>query len=575
MKPTARKHLRSLLGIGGGIAGLLLCAASADAAGPVVLKLAKGTGGGYGEYGGPGNEQPALTSYTKDGKQYVIVTYMSSDVEEGLGPWQCKCTSLELSADKAPTILADQVYLTKNGNSDRPCNHPAIINDGKRAIWTWGYAENGGSTETYVQGIDEMCQPVTDVVRVSNNNGNNNGAPDLIDAGSGYLVVGYYSNGDQQTYVRGVSLQEGGGLELSPTFRKTVVTPSNIGRPTMAVVSADRALVCAAQGDNRPPEDGVACTLFNPMDGTVYWSEIVAASQPGQKIYMNQPSLAKIGPGRFALETIESSGQGKNTNVKGGSKAHIYILEPSDIGPNVRAHQDGIGVYQTHSAVFAGAYGQDGRTFLAHFEAAITGSGVPAVTFASYDSAAQKLLIDTVKDQWVVGPTMSDSGYLANIYGANPNTQGRDFMRAISNVPNPGDGVEGGFMPEVKSFWVLPYAGMDGSAPEEDKNALFVSFVPGHTNVPVDPESPTVVEPGSAPPPPSDPTTTSSTGSGSGATSSSSGGNGATDDPSNLGSTAPSGCACEAAGSDAPSSGIASMMALGLAALVVARRNRS
>ncbi len=574
MSSKTLRRFRSLLGIGGGLAAML-GAATADAAGPVVIKLAKGMGGGYGEDGGPGNEQPALTSFEKNGKRYVLVTYMSSDVDQGLGPWQCKCTSLELSADSAPKVVADQVYLTKNGNSDRPCNHPAITNDGEYALWTWGYAQNGGSTETYVQALDEMCNPMTPDVRVSNNNGNNNGAPDIVDHGNGYLVVGYYSNGDQRTYVRGVSLQKGGGIDLEPTFRKTVITPSNIGRPAMVVVSPDRSLVCAAQGDNRPPEDGVACSLFNPMDGTIYWTEIVAASDPANKVYMNQPSVAQLGPGRFALQVVESTGQGKNTNVKGGSKDHVYILEPSDLGPNVRSHSEGIGVYQTHSAIFSGAYGEKGEIYLGIFEAAITGSGVPAITFASYDSAAQKLLVDPIKDQWVVGPTNADSGYLANIYGANPNTQGRDFMRAIANVPNPGDGVDGGFMPDVKSFWILPYAGMDGS-PDEDKNALYVSFVPGHTNKPVSPEAPTVVEEGS-PPPPSETTTSTGTGATTGATTGaggSTGSNGADDGQGDLGPTAPAGCACEAAGTDTNTSAIGGLAAVALG-LAAARRRRS
>jgi MYXO-CTERM domain-containing protein len=553
------------------LAALVAAAAPAGATGPAVLKIAPGVGGGEGEYGGPGNEQPALTAFEKNGKRYVVLAYMSSDVDDGLGPWQCKCTSLELSPTTAPTVVADQVYLTQNQNSDRPCNHPAIITDGEYAIWTWGYAKNGGSTETYAQVLDETCQPVTDVVRISNNDGNNNGAPDLLDAGDGYLSIGYYSNGDQRTYVRGVSLQKGGGVELEPTYRTTVVTPSNIGRPTMVTASEDRALVCAAKGDNRPPEDGVECAYYNPRDGELYWREVIAASQPNDHIYMNQPSVTKLGPGRFALHVIESTGQGKNTNVKGGSRSHVYILQPNDETAGVKAHAEAVGVYQTHSSIFAGRYGDKGDTYLGIYEAAITGSGVPAITFASYDSAAQQITIDAAADQWVVGPTNADSGYLANLYGANPGKQGRDFMRGIADVPNPGDGVAGGFMSEVKTFWVLPYAGMDGTEGEY-KNALYLSFVPGQTNIPVENETPTVVTPGEpATPDPSASATTSASTTTS-ATSGAGAGPSATDDGS-LGPTASSGCACEAGGRGAPRGSIAALVALALG--LVLRRKKS
>ena len=47
--------------------------------------------------------------------------------------------------------------------------------------------------------------------------------------------------------------------------------------------------------------------------------------------------------------------------------------------------------------------------------------------------------MDRVRDdEWVVGAYNGDSGYIANKYGQNPNTQGRDFLRCIGNVPNPG-----------------------------------------------------------------------------------------------------------------------------------------
>ena len=390
----------------------------------------------------------------------------------------------------------------------------------------------------------------------------------------GYFAAGYYDNNDARTYARGLVVNNG---QLENSYLNVVVNPSNIGRPAMWT-SGDNTLLCAAKGDQRPPEDGVACAYYNSQSGELYWkNEVVAASEPANQIYMNQPSLALIGPGRYALQVTESTGMGKNTNVKGGSKTHIYILEPTVDGPGVKAHMSGIGVYQTHSAIVAGKYSDAGQPFVGLFEASITGSGIPAVTFLNYDSAAQQFgSVDTIKNQWVVGATPSDSGYLANIYGANPGDQGRDFLRGIGDVPNPGDGVSGGFKSEVKSFFVLPYA---GKGPDDEKNGLYLSFVPGHTNVPVTPQPPEEVPPEEVTAGATGGSTVASSvasvGSGPATTSSSSGGQGGAngDEPGQISPSANSGCACSTEGSSS-STPLGGLLALGLGLVAFSRRRK-
>src|SRR6185503_11273119 len=120
---------------------------------------------------------------------------------------------------------------------------------------------------------------------------------------------------------------------------------------------------------------------------------------------------------------------------------HLYVLQPTETGPGVKGHYDGglIGSYQTHSSLIAGAYGLDGLPKLALMEAPITGNGVPLFTFIDYETAAEQFkTMDLAMNQWVLGPTVADSGYMANIYGNNPNDQGRDYMRGIGDVPNLG-----------------------------------------------------------------------------------------------------------------------------------------
>ena len=79
------------------------------------------------------------------------------------------------------------------------------------------------------------------------------------------------------------------------------------------------------------------------------------------------------------------------------------------------------------------------------------------------------------------------SGKLANLYGQNPNTQGRDFLRCLADVPNPGFGQPTGYLPNVKTFFVTPH---HGRIPGEDKNSMWLSFVPGHTSEVVTPDPP-------------------------------------------------------------------------------------
>lgn len=551
---TQTKRTSSLIVAGLGAACALASRApSAWALAPKVLTIAPGRGGDAAQNGGAGNEQPTVVSVTDDaGQRYVVVIYMSSDVDaaQDLDPWQCKCTSVRLSPSSPPEIVADQVYLTKNQGTNRPCNHPFAATDGKRIVWAHGHNENGGNTQTYAQAIDFMCNPLGDAVMISDAGSNaQQGAPEIRFLSGDRFVAGYYHDGndDDHTYVRGLRLTADDTIEAS--YRVAAVDDTAIGRPTIAT-HGDKALVCAPRGDNRPPEDGVACAWIDAVTGAVHWRDkVIVPSEPANQIYMNQPSLAPLGNGRFALQVIESTGQGKNGNAKGVSRVHLQVLEPSDVdGPGaagLKGKVSNVGAYQTHTAIISGRYGEKGEIFAGLFEAPITGSSLPVISFFGYDAAGQHWNpFDAGRDRWIVGANAGDSGKLANQYGANPGKQGRDFMRGIGDVPNPGAGVSGGWMSEVKSFFVLPYAGKRSG---ETKNALFLTFVPGETLVAVEaPEPPDVL-----------PDSTGET---------TSGGNHAGPSPDDL-----SGCTCGVAGSSGEADGAALG---GVALLWLARRRR-
>ncbi len=455
------------------------------------------------EQGGPGNEQADATWVTVGDKVYVVTVYMSSKVSDEDGPWQIKCSSVEMGPSGQPTVVADQVQLTAY-DGERPANHPRLAADmmtGQSVMLFGSDGVNGpqANVQTYAVTIDHMCNMTSDVVRVSNNNNNNEGAPDILCHGNGYCTGGYLSTGGTDTsFALGLQVVDlGGSYSVERTWLKGVVTPANIGRPALASSDPNTALFCAAKGDNRPPEDGVQCAMLNTMDGTIMYKQIIAASQPGEKIYMNQPTVGALEFGRFAVHVLESSGQGKITNDKGSNITHDYVIEPQVDSFLIKDHKSMLGSYHTHSAICAGAYGLEGKRSFGILGAPITGNGQPSFQLVSYDGTTG-MAQDATQNKWVVG-WYADSGKLANMYGQNPNTQGRDFLRCTGDVPNPGFGQPNGYLPHVKTFFVTPHAGrIDG----EEKNSQWLSLVPGWTSevvTPAPPADPASINPGPNP----------------------------------------------------------------------------
>ncbi|MFO0550596.1 MAG: hypothetical protein U0271_19535 [Polyangiaceae bacterium] len=471
-------------------AAALLAPTPAGAVPSVVLQLANGQDAGpQSEYGGPGQEQPTSVWVEDGGKIYVVTIYMSSKVSGDDGPWQCKCSSVELSSDAAPTIVADQVQLTKN-NGDRPCNHPKAASNGKSVVWLYGTDTNNANTQTYVSAVDHMCQPIMEPKKISANNNNNEGAPDIAYNGENYFTGGYLSTGENDISIAvGLHLVDlgGGQVTVEKTYSKNVVTPANIGRPTITAASPDRSLFCAAKGNNRPPEEGVQCAWMDAITGDIMFKQIIAPSQPGQKIYMNQPTVMTLENNYFALHVLESSGEGKTNNKKGSNTAHDYIITPGADAFVIAAHEVGLGNYPTHSSICSGAYGPDGEVHFASFGAAVTGNGQPLLQFFRYVNSIES---DPTHNTWVAG-WYADSGKLANLYGANPNTQGRDFLRCTGDIPNPGFGQPNGFLPSVKTFFAVPHA---GRIPGEEKNSQWLTFVPGWTSEPITADPPADVK---------------------------------------------------------------------------------
>jgi MYXO-CTERM domain-containing protein len=579
-------HRISLLALSALGLGAILVPSSAHAEGPLVMNLAKGTGGPTTENdkalknAGPGTEQSYPAAVAMGDKTYIVTLWMSSDVTGNDRPWEIKCSSVEIDKTTGMKLVVDSKQLTKgDGNSDRPANHPVAAVDPKTKNIVWVYGSDVGSNNVHTMAgvIDAQCNELSKPIKISQDNNQNEGAPEIDVNADGTFTTGYLSGGNNVIAV-GLSLI---GTTLKQNFHTNVINPANIGRPVMAAMAPDRTLFCAAQGDQRPPEDGIACAVINSVTGDiVVKSKIVAASNPNQKIYMNQPQVARLDNGLYALTYVESNGGGKNSNNKGSSISHVMVLSANDAGIDVKTDKKAVAASQAHPSICSSAYGTSGERALSVISSPITGQGTPTMQMAYWDSANTAIRADKT-DLWNIG-FVGDSGHLANIYGQNPHTQGRDFLKCIGDVPNPGYGVAGGFMPTVKSFIVAPNS---GRTPGEPKNGLWLSVIPAQTDKPAPPTDPTEVP-------------QAGTGGGVNPTGGSTNPTGGSTDPTG-GATDPTGgntnpppsdnptggdgfvqqgngCACSVPGGESSGQGnLALVAAAGLAVAVISRRKRS
>jgi hypothetical protein len=463
----------------------------------------------------PGFEQ---TTVVHNKGRIVMITMQATQVQ-GEGPVQCSCTAYDLKADGPPKQVVPLTKLTHLGQGERTCNHPkAIADEAGNIVWMYGSDSNSNRVNTYAGIINDKCEQLAAPQMVNISRNANDGAPDIVyngkDAsGASIFTAGYYSDGggtptpgfpgEGGRYSVGMGLKvtgAGPSATLTRTWIEQVISPTDIGRPTIAAASLTRSMFCAPEGPNRP-SNNVACALVDstaPATPTTpattpstaarnVWRNSVALGDDKTRTYFNQPTIAKLSNNRFALMTAETNAMGKNGNVKGSNLSHMFMLEQNGDNVTVNSAQiKGAAVHQTHPTICTGGYSDNAAPAVAVFSAAPTGIGRAAMQLVKYDDKAKAFNADTTNDMW---PTAwyGDSGHLSNWYGRNPGNQGRDFLRCIGGVPNPGHGVPNGYQSNVKTFFV---GAVHGRVPGDAKNSLFLSLVPGESDVKLSPQNP-------------------------------------------------------------------------------------
>jgi LPXTG-motif cell wall-anchored protein len=542
------------------------------------------------------NEHGVLTKYRDANGDLILQSvWMSGNVSEALGYWQGMCTSIKMTED-GPEVLASNVMISDYTGGNRNFNRPSIAGFGIRHASGEGVvlvafgsdsADLGAETDTtrtYVKAINERCQEIAPAQQISDTNDDDNGGsgpgvvmkavPSLEDPlviTGGWAAFSSFRNGNGgEVYGYGVHVttdpnsMPANQVVVDLAWRNIAYSNLNIARQSLTMgkqwtrevgetAGGDPGLLVIGgpYGNDRPPSEGVVAVGLDPETGTKMTETfIVEEASDTQDYYPNDVTVAQ---GQFDSQIVfsynVSNGAGANSDEKGSSTTTIETL---DIDANYNfSPQHKLEVVegftnQTHSTMCTGLAGEVNDTSdldksIALISASPIASGqgqIALLHFGSQDNITK--YFDNIISE------SSDSGMQSNLYGDNPQNQGRNTMHCIGDIENPGWHVEGGYKPWVKSFWA---ATISGPVAGSNKNAMFVVLTPATGEFEPDGQT-------------SGPTTDAS---------SSASGQGPGTGPGNESSSA---CACRTVGSSNNDFSLAGLALMGLGIAVVARRRR-
>ena len=455
-------------------------------------------------------EQIRTSHLMIDGNLHVFHVYMDSNTG-GTGNYQCWLVDVMVKKDGSGPEIASKTQLTNYANGDRQCNRPHIMAfylAGTPYVGiSYGTDNYNGNPEVYFDIFSTTGQkmyngPNNDKIRLSNDANNNEGASTMFALGNlrdfttnleseGYFTLAYGStnNNDRTMQVTSrIYMDENNELAVEIMNREQILAPTNQPRPSIVVMpDGMHTLHCNAIGNNRPPEDGADCAYVNAMTGERIWRKEFHDSENGA--YFNQVTAVHLFDNIVAIHGLVSDGTGKDNGGKGATTAITETYRITDTGMTRTGKFTGAGAYQSHSSICAGKYGESGEYGIAVIDAPIiAGAGQPILDIIEVKTA-EFLDFNQTMGRWAVSTYNGDSGDYQNYYGGNPNIQGRGFPFCQNvTVPNPGYGLDIGFMPHVKSFWVVPHV---AARNPEEKLAGFYGFVPAEVDFATEPGDPT------------------------------------------------------------------------------------
>jgi hypothetical protein len=500
---------------------------------------------------GTGNEHAVLAVQGDT----IAVAHMSNNVANLRGPSAVKVEIVKMTVN-GPTLIAQRQITHSNSDRAGHCAIAAIDATHFLVMYGANNIQGNGNTQTYGFVIDAQANDLTggnydpntnpnpeeNHIRLNGDPNQNEAAPrTLLWTGTGTaakFVTGYYQNGNNGAeYAMLVGIRPGttvtNGLEPYDITTPQRLTPSNIGRPSIAAVPGMPGIYAfaAPKGQQRPSEQGDEVAVLdannivnNKMN--VLWRKVVIPAKPDQNniggvdglpgplggngIYPASPTLVPgTAPGEMNIITFISNGAGRNRNKKGSSTSYIAKLNITTTGYTMVAQQSGIGLESSHIVATHGMVGTVGAASdqIILYASGITGMGTGALSFVKHDPTTNTFPMSAPAVAASALPT--EGGYLNNMLGRNPATQGREHLNAYADIPNLAYHVTGAtFMPKVQSFMVIAHGsrqylkndGSPGSAPlvqaadgrmlPEDRNALYLSFISAVRDADEPPPSP-------------------------------------------------------------------------------------
>jgi MYXO-CTERM domain-containing protein len=525
-----------------------------------------------------GNEHASLTAL--NGGRNILLFRTSSKAtlngEAVVDRVNLACAAVEVQA-AGPALLVDK-YITKNDGNQYRNAHATLassVDGGKAALVTYNYRpENPNNTQRYAMVVDANCNVLAQQTLIMAKNNDDvcaNAEPGALLAvestpGLDRFVQGCGGNGNNKDdgWVVGFSVQKNAAGQFTIKKDYDVDIEPNEERTRMTGVlgpaGSNMVAMCASAGNTQPTNQGVRCYGVDvsaagqqgaEAQSRLLWRQYLARREG--EIYQTQIKLAADASTPGAATATWQTLVQRNRKGKGAATLNLTRLAFDRTGMKVLtpAIQGAFpGGDATHRTMIATKWGNDGAEKDAVMLISSSVNGSPNINaqglMMTFDATASTFATGKRQD---IGAAL-DNAWISNIYGNNPNNQGRNHIQG-TEIPNPDYKVAGGFRPDVKSFVAIPATPRrlrnpnDPTQGLEDKLALELVLIPAVL-------APAVVDPMEPPPAALDPNT----------------GTPLTPTPSNTPGQDVGGC------SVGSSSGFGSLALLGLALLGVLRRRR-
>jgi hypothetical protein len=249
-------------------------------------------------------------------------------------------------------------------------------------------------------------------------------------------------------------------------------------RPQVIVNDAapNEAFITGVEANNQPADIGIRLAKVNTLTGKAILNKVVVAKQNGQ--YPAEPSIGLVGNGVIAIHSGVSSPvrdrNGNNGHAGGAqvSRTQLFTTDTFDVIGNPL-----IGAEGRHTFGFGTTYGADAQPAFAVMMGSSTGLGQGTLSIHTLNNG--QLVETTAATRYTVAQ-YADIANLQSRGRRNPNNQGRGFIKGLGQIKNPGYGVDGAFMPEVKSFTASALTGYNDKAAADRglKDSVHLALVP-------------------------------------------------------------------------------------------------